>query len=299
MDGPLPLPAACEAASAPAPAPTAHGLRPRIKNAVQAFLDHRLSWRDLAGPVRFLRNHWAVVGLVLCLGWAAWLVYPSYSVESPIVRDLPGFFHGSYVASLDQEPLPYDLYFPPQFREEKGPFPLIVFLAGYGERDGNLKIGLAPFIRKQVKERGRFDFVVFFPTKVGLQIKELTIEMLDHLIAKHHIDPNRIYLTGHSSGGVQVWMLASGYGDRWAAIAPLCAPTHPDIDKVRHIPCWIFQGGADTNPPPENARTLVEELRKAGAEVHYTEYPGEGHLIWPKAYGTAELYSWFAAKRRP
>ena len=49
---------------------------------------------------------------------------------------------------------------------------------------------------------------------------------------------------------------------------------------------------------PKNAQDLVERLRDAGAEVRYTEYPGMGHLIWPKVYDTAELYAWFAQKKK-
>jgi len=170
-------------------APAAHGLWHKIKAPARAFLDHRLAWSDLGRPVRFLKAHWPVLGLVPCLGYAIWLLVPSFSSETPVPQDLAGLFHGTYVSGLDEQSLRYDLYFPPQFTGKQGPFPLIIFLAGYGERDGNLKIGLVPFIRKQVKERGHFDFVAFFPIKIGLRVQERTMEMLDYVIAKHRIDP--------------------------------------------------------------------------------------------------------------
>lgn len=37
---------------------------------------------------------------------------------------------------------------------------------------------------------------------------------------------------------------------------------------------------------------MIEALKKASAEPHYTEYPGVGHNSWDRAYGTAKLYDW-------
>jgi predicted peptidase len=238
---------------------------------------------------------------VVCVVFLASELLPllgDVSTETPVLGDLPGFFHCKYISPEDDKTLTYDLYFPPQFQGQEGPFPLIIFLAGYGEQKGDLRIGLAPFIRKQVKSRGRFEFVAFFPTQVGLTNAPRLLEMLDYVTSKHHIDPDRISLTGHSSGGGQVWAMANQYPDRWAAIAPVCAGGGPNVERIRHIPCWVFHGGADDLPPPETARGFVQRLRDAGGEARYTEYPGEGHLIWPKVYDTPELYRWFGEKRR-
>src|SRR5258707_355665 len=104
---------------------------------MRAVLSRRLSWSDFCRPFGILRAHWLTISFVLCLINAAWYVYSSMSKENPVRDDLPGFFHGTYVSSWEEEPGRYDLYFPPQFHDEEGPFPLIVFLAGYGERHGN------------------------------------------------------------------------------------------------------------------------------------------------------------------
>ena len=280
------------------------------KNPIRRFFNHQLRWSDLALTLRSLRVYWLHIALLIAIGFLAFELLPLLGhvpnffgdqpspTETPVPGDLPGFFHCSYPTAGEKNPLTYDLYIPPHFQEEQGPFPLITFLAGYGERNGNLKIGLAPFIRQHVKDGGRFEFVAFFPTQIGLSKGPRTIEMLDYVIKKHRIDPDRITLTGHSQGGSRVWKLASEYPDRWAAIAPVCAPGQPNIERIAHLPCWLFQGGADGLPLPETARATVQRLRNAGGEVRYTEYPGEGHLIWPKVYATAELYSWFAEKRR-
>jgi predicted peptidase len=153
---------------------------------------------------------------------------------------------------------------------------------------------------------GRFEFAAFFPTDPeGMWAPERreamhgVMEALDHVIQRHRIDPKRVYLTGHSSGGDGVWSFAQSYPDVWAAVAPVAAFTDPDIAKVRHIPAWIFHGAKDNLTPAEQMRGLFQKLKDAKANVRYTEIPDRGHVIWREVYHRKELYDWFAAKTRP
>src|SRR5207302_4200007 len=115
----------------------------------------------------------------------------------------------------------------------------------------------------------------------------------DGVIERHRIDPSRIYLTGLSPGGNGTWWLAEAYPHKWAAIAPVSAGVHPDLQKVRHIPAWIFQGAKDRLVPVERTRSLVRQLQEAGADVRYTEVPDQGHLVQHDAWDSRELYDWF------
>ena len=63
-------------------------------------------------------------------------------------------------------------------------------------------------------------------------------------------------------------------------------------------PVWIFHGADDTVIPAGESRRMFEELKRRGADVQYTEYPGVGHNAWDPAYGTAELWTWMLGKRR-
>jgi len=40
------------------------------------------------------------------------------------------------------------------------------------------------------------------------------------------------------------------------------------------------------------SRRVVEELKKAGGNLRYTEYPGTKHNSWLKAYRDPELIGW-------
>ena len=61
---------------------------------------------------------------------------------------------------------------------------------------------------------------------------------------------------------------------------------------IKGIPCWVFHGAKDTVVPIYHSDNMVEALKLAGADVHYTKYPDEGHFSWIPAYSTPELYEW-------
>ncbi|MGZ5494669.1 MAG: carboxylesterase family protein, partial [Thermoanaerobaculia bacterium] len=111
--------------------------------------------------------------------------------------------------------------------------------------------------------------------------------------------------------------LALAHPDRFAALAVVCGGLlpHPTTTAVARsplipeyaepysfvaqslpkVPIWLFHGAGDTVIPPEESRRLYEELKKAGANVRYTEYPGVGHNAWEKAYGEPDFFRWMLA----
>lgn len=272
------------------------------------------NWRGIRAIWPYARRHWlnvmlatsATAGLVCLFLWIS-DVYAQLSREVP-APGKPDVYVGRYNASWDKEPVPYGLYVPSHFRKEKGPFPLIVFLHGYGHWtvDEIFFRGLFQSLSARLNnpKYARFGFVVYFafdPTglwETGSAEVENAMQALDYVIDRHHIDPDRVYLTGISSGGTGVWNLAQAYPDRWAAVAPVSAFTDPDVSKVRHLPTWIFHGAQDKLARVERPRALVQKLKEAKGDVRYTEFPDRDHGIWQPAYDTHELYDWFAQKTR-
>jgi predicted esterase len=266
----------------------------------------RLAWRRRAAMMMAA----CLITLAVCVRFFALDVYENSSHESSAAQMPEGFYLGQYYVSSDADPVQYGLYVPPHFRKESGPFPLIMMLHGYGERTPQtvFKVGLPDAIKRLVdnkKTKGRFDFVAFVPMdpqgtwETGTDTERDIMATLDYVVQRHHIDPNRIYLTGLSAGGSGVWRYAEAHPDRWAALAPACSFNDPDIDKVRHIPAWIFHGANDMQAPVERDRALVEKLKKAGADVRYTEFPDKFHAIGLDTYNTRGLYRWFATKTKP
>lgn len=150
--------------------------------------------------------------------------------------------------------------------------------------------GFPEIIASQFGERGkkgRFEFVALFPNdptgewETGTPEVDDVLSVVDRVARRHRVDPARVYLMGASNGGTGVWRLAEARPHKWAAVVPVCAFESPTIEKVRHIPAWVFHGAEDQMAPVERDRTLVKELKEAGADVRYTEYKHWGHSSLP------------------
>jgi predicted esterase len=273
------------------------------------------NWQSVPAVMMWVwRHRWGVamsacvLAGVVCLYLSISDVRANLSREDPAPHMPPGFYLGQYHSSSDAEPVPYGIYVPPHFEHKQGPFPLIVYLHGYGERirDHVFSVGVPHYIAHHFGENAgnsQFEFVALFPIdpegqwQIDAPGVEDTMKVLDYVIKRHHIDPARVYLTGISNGGSGVWRLAETYPDRWAAVAPVSSFIQPDVQKVRHIPAWIFHGAKDIAAPVEGDRNLVQKLKAAQADVRYTEAPDRGHNM-RGVYDSQELYDWFATKKR-
>jgi predicted peptidase len=101
------------------------------------------------------------------------------------------------------------------------------------------------------------------------------------LVRKEYtIDPNRIYLMGHSMGGFGTWWLGQKYANTWAAIAPMSGVL-PDVDyqlpRLMRVPVHVSIGGAETPAWVEASRRLVETMKAKGMTAEYAEPAGATH----------------------
>ena len=54
------------------------------------------------------------------------------------------------------------------------------------------------------------------------------MQVLQRVRQQYKIDESRIYLMGHSMGGIGTWKIAPKYPDIWAAIAPIAGTGAPE-----------------------------------------------------------------------
>ena len=113
----------------------------------------------------------------------------------------------------------------------KARYPLLIFLHGSGEAGADLEKVKAHGPPSFVDARADFPFIVASPQSTSssqFDPVELNL-MLDELLAKLPVDPDRVYLTGLSLGGIWSYGWASLNPQRFAAIAPVCGRWEPEF----------------------------------------------------------------------
>ena len=189
-------------------------------------------------------------------------------------------------------------------------WPLLLFLHGWGESGDDLDFLKYHGVPKYLDTSDGPPFVVLAPqAPEGIEWQELTRELLDFLdclLSEYDADPDRIYLTGLSTGGKGAWALAAQNPDVFAALAPVAADI-PQVEGfmdlvpgLRSVPTWVVHGERDDVYPLEGARTIVEKLESADGDVMLTVVPRAGHVSWEDFYGQPAFYQWLLRQsRRP
>lgn len=107
------------------------------------------------------------------------------------------------------------------------------------------------------------------------------MNVLEVVKKDHSIDPDRVYLMGHSMGGGGTWHLGIKYPDVWAALAPIApAVFRPatDVEKIKHVPVILVQGDADRLVPVSGARRWAEQMKRLEMTYEYIEVAGGDHV---------------------
>jgi dienelactone hydrolase len=149
-----------------------------------------------------------------------------------------------------------------------------------------------------------------------------TLETLNLFTANHLIDPERIYLTGHSMGGHGTWYMGVLYPSMFAAIGPSAGwvsftvygrrgpspeiseqlspfkladlenDTIKLVENYTNLPIYVIHGEKDDNVPVTQSRTMVAELEKFHKDFIYHEQPGAGHWWGDSAPLGAACVDW-------
>ncbi|OIO91979.1 MAG: phospholipase [Armatimonadetes bacterium CG2_30_59_28] len=180
-------------------------------------------------------------------------------------------------------------------------WPCILFLHGAGERGEDLGLVKRHGLPRLIEEGHRFPFVVVSPQcpqDTWWRMEVLDV-LLQDILARHPVDPARVYVTGLSMGGYGTWALALQYPGRFAAIAPVCGGGNPlRAHEIAHIPAWVFHGAKDDVVPLRESEKMVDSLNACGGNVRFTVYPDAAHDSWTEAYNNPELYEWLLQHRR-
>jgi predicted esterase len=213
-----------------------------------------------------------------------------------------GEFKKAYRSKVDNTLQPYQVFVPTAYDKSR-PTPLVIALHGMGGDENSyfLAYGQGAF-KVEAEKRG---YLVACPKGrkpasmyLGDAEKDV-IDVIAEMRRDYNIDPDRIYLTGHSMGGYGTWSVAMSHPDIFAAIAPVSggSNTPAGMSKIAHIPEIVVHGDHDPTVPVERSRVMVDTAKKLGIELKYVEVPGGDHgsVVAPTF---KDVFDWFDAHRR-
>ena len=229
------------------------------------------------------------------------------------------FFHDGAV-------LHYRILYPENY-DAAIKYPVILFLHGAGERgnnnEGQLKHGGSFFA--DAANRAKHPAIVVVPqcpvndfwARITLNFKDddtlgrlvfpgnlpvgktlgLVSKLMDSLAAGKDVNPKKIYIGGLSMGGMGTFEMLWRKPHFFAAAFAICGGGNPEkvSDYGSGFPVWVFHGDKDPTVKVGNSRQMVNALKKAGAKVKYTEYPGVAHNSWDNAFAEPGLLDWLFA----
>jgi acetyl esterase/lipase len=213
----------------------------------------------------------------------------------------------------------FQVYLPETFRrDERKPWPVILFLHGRGERGSEgmwqTQIGLPQAVRDHPE---RWPFVIVMPQCplpsfwTDPEMLSMAMAALDQETGEFHLDRQRTYLTGLSMGGYGAWELGRLHPRRWAAVAVMAggvfwsyaperwqaASTLPAeyARALGRTPIWLFHGSDDNIVNLRQAELMFEALKSSGGHERLWVFQGLKHDCWTRAYNEPELPRWMLA----
>lgn len=210
------------------------------------------------------------------------------NIEDPRVQ------HRSYTFTPTGETLPYAIFIPDNYNESDQA-PLVVSLHGLGrsydwlmgyhglldEAADNGYIVVTPlgYIR-----RGWYGSRQTEDPDDGKYSEQDVMNVLNIVREEFNIDPNRIYLWGHSMGGAGTYHIAAANPQLFAALAVVApAPlssTSPDLlQAFSDVPILVIQGDQDDAVDVGQTREWVAKMRELGMQHVYVEVPGGDHSL--------------------
>ena len=227
-----------------------------------------------------------------------------------------GDFKRHYLLESANEIMPYHLYVPTTYNGSRA-FPLIIALHGLGGTEDAFFTGYESKVPGLAEQHGyivaaalgyRVDGSYGWglgnapadPATRRMQERseQDVMKVLELVRQQYKIDENRIYLMGHSMGGIGTWKIAPKYPDIWAAIAPISGSGSPaTLERIRTVPEIVVHGDDDRTVNVQGSRTMVAKLKELGTDVKYIEVPGGSHsgVVAPNL---ANIFDFFDAHKK-
>ena len=154
------------------------------------------------------------------------------------------------------------------------------------------------------------DYILACPTYAAgawftRQAEDLVLATIKQVSDRYHVDPDRIFLTGMSNGGIGAWLIGMHNAPLFAGIAPMASGLDdalmPFLANLRNTPVYIIHGARDQVMPVELSRSISRELTSLGYphiyREHQREHPMAGGHFFPREE-LPDLVTWLNKQRR-
>ena len=195
----------------------------------------------------------------------------------------------------------YGLYVPPSYQPDQA-YPLVLCLHGAGFTGD-------AYLERWQPRLGEA-YILACPTMLSgawwtREAEHLVLATLEDVRGRYRIDPDRIFLTGMSNGGIGVYVIGMFHADRFAGLAPMAGGLDnvllPFLENLRNTPAYLIHGNRDEVMPVELSRTIAKELERLEYRFIYREHdrthPMAGGHFFPREELPA-LVQWFGEQRR-
>jgi predicted esterase len=183
-------------------------------------------------------------------------------------------------------------------------YPVIVTLHGHGVSP---ETQLSWWTSAPAFQAGRHGYIVIAPEyitdpKAGYEYDapahEAVLYSLIDARRRFSIDSDRVFLTGHSTGGEATWDIGLAHPDLFAGVIPICgAPKNFSEfywQNAQHLPIYIIDGERDLNP--EQITKVVQRMMRKYYNTIYVEFKGRGHENFSDEI--LRLFDWMKEKTR-
>lgn len=184
--------------------------------------------------------------------------------------------------------------------------PVVLFLNGWGQNgsDGLRQVS-NNFGQDVWRRRNQLPFLAVCPQcskdedfwRQGGPDMKAAMACLDDAIERFDGDPDRVYVTGTSSGAHGVMAIAAEYPNRFAGLVPVASGTAGDITSLssERMPLWCIVNQRDGKHHLDAMRDARHKWLEAGLSpivIEADRRSGNFHNAWDEAYGPTVAYEW-------
>ncbi len=127
----------------------------------------------------------------------------------------------------------------------------------------------------------------------------LVTQVLDDVIARYRVDPDRIVLIGISAGASTGWEVVKARPERFAGFVSVAGwSTAGGVERMLDVPVWAVYGGLDFTAPAFLAARGVRAHHALGGRTRMNVLPGVSHWIPRRVWQWPALWEWMLAQQR-